>query len=109
MLHIPHHVLLAFSALGAIFQPPAEVHSVELTEWRADVGGNGHFYEAVQAPAGITWDDAEAYAAAHGGYLATITSKEENAFVFKLVDDAGFWMDGPRGESLGPWLGGLKS
>ncbi len=105
----PYLALLALPMLGTIFQPPAPIHSVELTEWRADQGGNGHFYEAVESPAGITWDDAEAYAIAHTGYLATLTSSSENAFVFKLVDDADFWLDGPSGDSLGPWLGGTQS
>ncbi len=100
---------ITLTLLGAIFQPPAEVHSVELTEWRAEAGGNGHLYEAVTAPAGITWSNAESYATAHGGYLATIGSKPENAFVFKLVDDAGFWTNNPQGQSWGPWLGGVKS
>lgn len=99
---------LVLLVTGAIFSPPEEIHSVELTEWRTDAGGNGHLYEAVEAPAGITWNEAEAYAAAHGGYLASIGSKEENAFVFKIIDNAGFWLNSPQGQSWGPWLGGAK-
>jgi len=102
-------VLMTLPILGTVFEPPAEIHSVQLTDWPADRGGNGHIYEAVESPAGITWNDAEVYATAHGGYLATITSPEENAFVFKLVDDADFWLESPHGDSLGPWLGGTKS
>jgi hypothetical protein len=101
--------LLAIPALGSIFQPPVPYHSVELAQWTADEGGNNHFYEVVESPAGINWDDAAAYAAGHGGYLATITSPQENTFVFKLVDDAEFWSNSPRGDSWGPWLGGVKA
>lgn len=108
----PTLILLALAAnpaSPAIFQPPAEVHSVELTEWRADAGGNGHFYEAVTSPAGITWDDATVYAKAHGGYLATPQSKQENAFVFNLIDGADFWTAGTDGSAWGPWLGGVRA
>jgi hypothetical protein len=108
-MKLPCFVPTALAAMGALFQPPAEVHSVQLTEWRTDAGGSGHLYEAVASPAGITWNDAEGYAAAHGGYLVTIGSKEENAFVFKLVDEAAFWLNSPQGQSWGPWLGGTKS
>ncbi|HVU38961.1 MAG TPA: hypothetical protein VHC95_11555 [Opitutales bacterium] len=101
--------LAATTPTPAIFQPPAEVHSVELTEWRADSGGNGHFYEAVTSPAGITWDDAAVYAKAHGGQLAAPQSKQENAFVFNLVDTADFWMAGTDGTDWGPWLGGTRA
>jgi hypothetical protein len=45
--------------------------------------GNGHWYEAFYAP-GISWTDAQA-AVTGGGYLATLTSAEEDAFVTGLV------------------------
>jgi hypothetical protein len=66
--------------------------------------GNGHFYDVVSAPATISWEDANAAAAAAGGYLATITSRAENDFVFSLVNNAKYWHG-----SSGPWLGGYQS
>ena len=45
---------------------------------------NGHCYEAVLAP-GVSWDQAQSACVVRGGHLATITSAEENAFVFSLV------------------------
>lgn len=45
---------------------------------------NGHWYEAVSAP-GVTWSQANAAAQAAGGYLATLTSKAENDFVYGAV------------------------
>ena len=47
--------------------------------------GNGHRYEVVVVPEGITWLDAKAAASARGGYLATLTSAEENRFVWSLI------------------------
>jgi Protein of unknown function (DUF642)/Lectin C-type domain len=47
---------------------------------------NGHWYQAVSAPGGIAWGDANAAAqaliyAGYPGHLVTITSAEENAFL----------------------------
>ena len=67
-------------------------------------GGNGHFYEVVSRPSGITWGDASLAATNRGGYLATITSAEENTFIFNLATvDATVWYSG-----YGPWLGGIQ-
>jgi hypothetical protein len=76
----------------------------QLAQWPVAQGGNGHFYEVVSAPAGITWNNANWGATNRGGYLATITSAEENAFVFGLASpDASVWYSG-----YGPWLGGIQ-
>jgi hypothetical protein len=74
------------------------------TEWPVSQGGNGHFYQVVCVTQGLTWDEANAAAQAQGGYLATITSAEENAFVFALIQDPACW-NGPRG----PWIGGFQT
>jgi Lectin C-type domain len=66
--------------------------------------GNGHFYEVMSAPGTISWEDANTAAVAAGGYLATITSSDENAFVFGIVNNAAYWHD-----ASGPWLGGYQS
>ena len=76
----------------------------QLVQWPVAEGGNGHFYEVVPAPGGITWGNASLAATARGGYLATITSAEENEFVFHLADqDPIMWNGG-----YGPWLGGIQ-
>ena len=77
-------------------------------QWQAGAGGNGHFYEPVLATNGITWTNAQIVAALRGGYLATITSGNENDFVAGLVsNNPSFWVvDGGGGD--GPWIGGIK-
>ena len=50
---------------------------------------NGHYYEA-EAP--TTWDDARAESLARGGYLVTITSADENTFVYNLLPGVGVWL-----------------
>jgi beta-lactamase regulating signal transducer with metallopeptidase domain len=75
-----------------------------MTTWPVSQGGNGHSYRVVRVPEGLTWDQANEAAQAQGGYLATITSAGENAFVFSLMQDPLYW-NGPRG----PWLGGYQT
>jgi hypothetical protein len=71
--------------------------------------GNGHWYQAVYAgPSGISWPDASAAATNAHGYLATITSADENAFAYALVTDPIFWFTDTFGNGAGPWLGGLQ-
>jgi hypothetical protein len=53
-------------------------------------------YEAVYVSSGnLNWYQAAFLAQDAGGYLASITSEEENTFVFNLVDDGGIDKD-PR-------------
>jgi hypothetical protein len=86
---------------------PARTEAGPVVAWPVAAGGNGHTYQAVAAPDGINWADAQAWAVAHGGYLATITSAAENNFVFNLIDDPKFWWNND-GNSSGPWLGGFQ-
>ena len=65
---------------------PANVQVPGPVQWLA----NGHYYEAISFPAGITWDDARIYAASLShmgmpGHLASITSLEENAFIVGVL------------------------
>jgi hypothetical protein len=75
--------------------------------------GNGHWYEAVSVDGGIGWIDARDAATAAGGYLATITSQEENDFVYDLLTfpDTVVWsnflnVNNGNTWSKGPWIGG---
>ena len=77
-------------------------------QWPASAGGNGHYYEAVWVPQGISWTSASNAAVLAGGYLATIASQAENQFVFSLVDDPRFWHQLPDPNNHGPWLGGYQ-
>jgi len=74
-------------------------------QWLVSAGGNGHYYEAVLGSPGLTWRTASQQAETRGGYLATITSAEENAFVFGLVDSPEFFSSVTGG---GPALGGMQ-
>ena len=71
--------------------------------------GNGHRYEVVVVPEGINWLDAKAAASARGGYLATLTSAEENRFVWSLIaNQPHVWTTSLRQgqtDSVGPWIG----
>ncbi len=72
--------------------------------------GNGHLYDVILVPEGITWTDANVAAQARGSgwHLATITSAEENAFVANLASNPVFWICCSSNNAGGPWLGGFK-
>lgn len=54
--------------------------------------GATHYYEAVYVSSvNLNWFQAAFLAQDAGGYLASITSAEENAFVFNLVSDKKFF------------------
>lgn len=78
------------------------------SQWTTGSGGNGHFYQPVLAPGGIDWATAEANAEAMGGYLATITSANENNFAFSLIsNNSQFWVNFGT-DTRGPWLGAYQ-
>jgi hypothetical protein len=97
-------MLLVFGFMGMANAAPIQ--------WLESEGGNNHWYEAVLVPNGISWQDANLAAAAAGGYMATITSQEENEFVYSLVDNPAFFKPSPASHQenyyLGPWLGGYQ-
>ncbi len=79
-------------------------------QWTVGSGGNGHWYEAVLVASGINQPNSHAAASTAGGYLATLTSAAENAFVCGLVSDipAFWWDNGGYGCWCGPWFGGYQ-
>ncbi len=86
-------------------------------EWPIAEGGNGHYYERVDAPQGVTWYDAKATAETFTflgvtGHLATITLANENSFIVNNlggvpVSISCYWLGGfqPDGspEPAGNW------
>ena len=60
--------------------------------------GNGHQYLLVEQ--NMTWDEANDYAKKQGGYLATVTSKEEQTFIEELIKK--------ENKKLNFWLGGYR-
>jgi YVTN family beta-propeller protein len=69
--------------------------------------GTGHSYEFVSAP-GISWQEAKIAAEARScngipGYLATITSAEENAFIANMPLPTNAWLGGTDQQGEGEW------
>lgn len=73
--------------------------------WPLSSGGNGHAYEPVAAPCGIDWYTAHMAALAAGGHLVSITTVDENNFVFGLINSPAYWQ---VGSILGPWIGAFE-
>lgn len=70
---------------------------------------NGHEYQAFVVASGISWTAANVQANLLGGHLVTITSAEENAFVFGLVNSPAYWSNFFGFRAGGPWIGLIQS
>ena len=77
-------------------------------QWTAGSGGNGHYYQTILSPDGISWDLAQTNALNAGGYLATITSSDENNFIYGLIGGTSDYWIPDSGGGDGPWIGGIK-
>lgn len=82
----------------------------EVMQWSEAEGGNGHWYQYVETL--LTWAEARAEAEARShlglpGYLATITSADENAFILSMTPP-NVWVGGTdeRDEGVWEWAGG---
>ena len=114
--------ILTLSGTATVSQYEAALKSVEFNKVNSDTtdrsfsftvgsaipySGNGHYYEVAYFTSGKTWDQAKAFAETQTlygmqGYLATITSADENAFILsKLPSDA--WIGGSDADVEGTW------
>jgi hypothetical protein len=78
----------------ALIAGVARAQSTQAVEWKVSEGGNGHWYCPVASP-GLSWNAAAINAQDQGGYLATLTSSGENAFVVSKFG----------GTTSRPWIG----
>lgn len=92
--------------IAAFILVASSVHAVPI-QW----GATGHYYEYIATPDHINWEDARDAAAAMTfdtgagiltGYLATLTSEEENDFAGALSDERG-WLGGSDSAVEGQW------
>ena len=51
---------------------------------------NGHYYYVYDVDTVTDWNMAQEYCEAQGGYLATITSQEENEFLYNYIHQRGY-------------------
>jgi len=99
---------LSVSLFFAILILPLQLSWAVSVQWEVSEGGNGHWYEVIYVPTGITWTAAHDAAIATGGYLATITSAQENDFIWELSSNPIYWYAYPGGAYGGPYLGGYQ-
>lgn len=86
--------LLVAAVIASCGAVPA---GASLIQWSAAIGGNDHWYDVVQYRS--TWEDAYSHVQSQTynglqGYLATLTSAEENAFVWSAFPQYGYWLGG---------------
>ncbi len=85
-------------------------------QWTTGSGANNHWYEFIGT--GESWTNANAAATAStyfdgsntlGGYLATITSSDENAFIGTLANDGWIGASDAGHEGDWRWVGGPEA
>lgn len=86
--------LLTFLLFTMLFFFTQSSHALPI-QW-AD---NGHYYEYTDVGGVLFWDDAKVAAEAKGGYLATVTSVEEDDWI---------WINIAQSQFLHAWLGGFQ-
>ena len=61
-------------------------------QWSVDDGGNDHWYQVIDVEGGFSIEEAEARARALGGYLVSLTSPEEDQWVYATFDAYDRWI-----------------
>lgn len=92
---------------GLLAAPQAA--SAAVVQWTIASGGNGHYYELITTL--VNWTAARDAAAAKTyqntpGHLATITSAEENQFVWNNVSGTYFWIGAYKDNNSWHWVTG---
>lgn len=67
----------------------------------------GHRYQVFDES--MTWTEAKAYCESLGGYLATITSEEENTFITDILKNGErnvYWIGGYKDDNIWHWVTG---
>ena len=97
--------VLAVTQIALVSGASAQLTAVQ---WNVVDGGNEHWYQVMVATTSISWFEANERSGSVGGYLATLTTTEENAWVHAIAANApgawvlgGFWV-------FGPWIGGHR-
>jgi len=72
--------------------------------------GDTHYYQVVRVKnEQLSWYQMAALAEDAGGYLACLTDKGENDFVYSLIKDASYWSQlRPYHSLIGPAIGGYQ-
>ena len=81
-----------YDILNSIFTIEDEnVTTIDMGDLPKDASEfNGHYYYVYDIDTITDWNMAQEYCEAQGGYLATITSPEEDAFLYSYITDAGY-------------------
>lgn len=84
--------------------PPTEEDGNDTTIPADAVEYNGHFYKVYDYS--LSWTDANTACAEMGGYLATLTSVDEEKFVYDLLKNGAknyYWLGGSDEKQEGVW------
>ncbi len=75
-------------------------------QWRVEDGGNGHWYQRVDSDSEVTWTASRDAAMVNSGYLITITSAAEQAWVLlHFIDNQPYCTPASWANKFSIWIG----
>ena len=92
----PHLRALRLTAMSVDEQPPGST------------SGQPGTFRLILTPEGLDFDGARRLAEEMGGHLATLTNETERQAAWQVADDPAAWYVDASGNSIGPWLGGMR-
>ena len=94
--------ILAVLVFTFLFSGVALADSV-LIQFNTGAGATNNWYQRIDTV--MTWTDAQTYAIAHGGWLVTLLSAEEDNWVFDtfMLQGDNYWLGGSDADVEGVW------
>lgn len=82
------------------------LHAQTAVQWRVADGGNGHWYQRVETPTELTWIEARDAAQARSGYLITLASADEQAWMkSRFIDGLPYCTPASWANKFSVWIG----
>jgi hypothetical protein len=75
-------------------------------QWRAEDGGNGHWYQFVRFNGGVLYPFAKSFCEARGGHLVTIRSAAEHGFTCSILGALECWIGAEKVGDSWTWCTG---
>ena len=73
-------------------------------QWRADDGGNGHWYARYGTPVNVSWSSLLAAGNTCGGHVVSLSNQQEELFVYRQFRDTVIGLRANLGESSFAWI-----
>ena len=98
-------------AVAMVLFASSTAQGQQAVQWRVQDGGNGHWYQVVVVPSGLTWEAARTASSMAGGDLASLEGPAEASRCFVWFSREAVplaWAFQSGSLIFGPWIGGYQ-